>query len=418
MVHSVIVSNPWAKEERLVLQQQQQDHRLHELGDFLRTRRARLTPEDVGLPRGSRRKTPGLRRAEVAQMVGVSVDWYTWLEQGRSILPSTQLLERLVQTLRLDANERSHLFLLAHQQPPPALFLEPEVVSPALQHFLNQFGTRPAFASGRRWDILAWNDAGCAVFGDFRLRTTRERNTIWGIFTNPLSRQFVVDWEEDARQLLAQFRSSCGRHPGDPQLTELIHDLMLCSPEFRAWWPDHEVRSGQEGRKTLNHPQVGYLLFERLTFQVFDTPDLKVTVYTPLEEADTPRKVELLLEQWYQHEGQGPHTLEAVHHLPQAQRSGQDTVGLWLAECCKRVEGAWLANSTIMTSYANWCEGNGYETKKAKGLSQSLAAHGLEVGVRQWVYAGPGIRIKTRGVRGLRVQDCYQTSKTSGDRLS
>src|ERR1700730_5991257 len=109
ILHSVIVPNPWVKEERLVLQQQQQDNRLHEPGDFLRTLRARLTPEDVGLPRGSRRKTPGLRRAEVAQMVGVSVDWYTWLEQGRSITPSTQVLERLVQTLRLDANERTHL---------------------------------------------------------------------------------------------------------------------------------------------------------------------------------------------------------------------------------------------------------------------------------------------------------------------
>ena len=291
-------------------------------------------------------------------------------------------------------------------------------MSPALQHFLDQFGTRPAFVSGRRWDILAWNDAGCAAFGDFRRMTARERNTIWGIFTNPLSRQFVVDWEEDARHLLAQFRSTCGRYPGDAQLTELIHDLMLSSPEFRAWWPDHEVRSGQEGRKTLNHPQVGYLLFERLTFQVFDTPDLKVTVYTPLEDADTPRKLELLLEQWYQHEGQKPHSPQVVHHLPQTQRSGQATVGLWLAECGKRVEGAWVANSDVIISYANWCEAHGCVPKKAKGLSQSLAAHGLEVGVRQWVSTGPGIRTKTRGVRGLRVQDCSQASNTSGDRLS
>jgi transcriptional regulator with XRE-family HTH domain len=406
----------------LVQKLQQQDHRLQELGDFLRTRRARLTPEEVGLPRGSRRKTPGLRRAEVAQLVGVSVDWYTWLEQGRSITPSMQVLERLVQTLRLDANERTHLFLLAQQQPPPALLLEPEIVSPALQHFLDQFGTRPAFVSGRRWDILAWNDAGCAVFGDYRrLTAPRERNTIWGIFTNPLARQYIVNWEEDARQLLAQFRSSCGRYPGDAQLTELIHDLMLASPEFRAWWPDHEVQSGQEGRKMLNHPQVGYLVFERLTFQVFDTPDLKVTVYTPLEEADTPRKVEQLLEQWYRHEWQGPpspHPPQAVHHLPQAQRSGQDTVGLWLAECCQRVEEAWVANSSVMASYAHWCEEHGYEPKKAKGLSQSLAAYGIEVGVRQWVSTGPGRRTKTRGVRGLSVQDCYQTSKTNGDRLS
>ncbi len=148
---------------------------------------------------------------------------------------------------------------------------------------------------------------------------------------------------------------------------------MLASPEFRAWWPDHEVRSGQEGRKTLNHPQVGYLLFERLTFQVFDTPDLKVTVYTPLEEADSPRKVEQLLEQWYQHEGQGPHPPQAVHHLPQTQRSGQDTVGLWLAACCQRVEGAWVANSAVMTSYTQWCEAHGYDTKEGKRLSSIVS---------------------------------------------
>lgn len=404
-------------EERLILKPQQKDYRLQELGDFLRTRRARLTPEEVGLPRGSRRKTPGLRRTEVAQMVGVSVDWYTWLEQGRTITPSMQVLERLVQTLRLDTNERTHLFLLAQQQPPPTLVQETETVSPALQHFLDQFGSRPAFVSGRRWDILAWNDAGCAVFGDYRLMTApRERNTIWGIFTNPLARQFIVDWEEDARHLLAQFRSSCGRYPGDAQLTELIHDLMLASHEFRAWWPDHEVQSGQEGRKMLNHPQVGYLVFERLTFQVFDTPDLKVTVYTPLEEADTPRKVEQLLEQWYLRIGQRPHPPQAVQHLTQTQRSGQDTIGWWLEACGQRVEGAWIANSDVMISYATWCEAHGYIPKKAKGLAQSLAAHGLEVGVRQWVSTGPGRRTKTRGVRGLCVPDDSQVLKTSGDR--
>jgi len=283
----------------------QREYRLEELGDFLRTRRARLAPEDVGLPRGARRKTPGLRRGEVAQLVGVSVDWYTWLEQGRPINPSTQVLERLVLVLRLDANERNHLFLLAQQPPPPPLPLETESVSPALRHFLDQFGPRPAFISGRRWDVLARNDAACAVFGDDSQRTGRERNTIWNVFTDPLSRQFIVNWEEDARYLLAQFRNSCARYPDDPQLAELLHDLMLASPEFRAWWPDHEVQSGQEGRKTLNHPQVGHLMFERLTFQVLDTPDLKVIVYTPLEEADTPRKLKQLLDAWCQRSGQG-----------------------------------------------------------------------------------------------------------------
>jgi len=262
-----------------MVSQQRQEYRLRELGDFLRTRRARLTPEAVGLLRGSRRKT--LRRAEVAQLVGVSVDWYTWLGQGRSITPSTQLLERLVRVLRLDANERNHFFFLAQQQPPPPLLQEVESVSPALQHFLDQFGIRLATISGRRWDILAWNAAACALFGGFSRMTRRERNPIWGMFTNPLPRQFSVDWEGDARHLLAQFRSNYSRYPGGTQLTELIHDLLLVSPEFRIWWPDHELHSGQEGRKALNHPQVGFLVFERLTFQVFDTPDLKVTVYTP-----------------------------------------------------------------------------------------------------------------------------------------
>ena len=138
---------------------EQQSQRLQELGDFLRTRRARMAPEDIGLPRGSRRRAPGLRRAEVAQLAGVSVDWYTWLEQGRPITVSTQVLERIVQALRLNANERDHLFFLAHQQPSPARVVETETVSPTLQHFLDQQRLSPAFVLGRRWDVIAWNDA-------------------------------------------------------------------------------------------------------------------------------------------------------------------------------------------------------------------------------------------------------------------
>ena len=276
---------------------EQQDHRLHELGDFLRTRRARLTPEDVGLPRGGRRRAPGLRRAEVAQLAAVSVDWYTWLEQGRPITVSTQVLESLVQALHLNVNEREHLFFLARQQPPPARAIEPETVSPTLQHFLDHQGLSPAFVLGRRWDYVAWNEAACVVFGDFGQATIRERNAIWQFFTSPPIRQQLVDWEGHARQLLAQFRVSCGQYPGDPRLTELIEDLMLRSPEFRAWWPDHEVFGAPEGHKTLNHPQAGCLLFEHLTFQIFDAPNLKVNVYTPLDEAETPAKLSRLLSQ-------------------------------------------------------------------------------------------------------------------------
>ena len=274
---------------------EQESQRLQELGDFLRTRRARLAPEDVGLPRGSRRRAPGLRRAEVAQLAAVSVDWYTWLEQGRPITVSTQVLESLVQALHLHANEREHLFFLAHQQSPPERTMEPEIASPTLQRFLDHQGLSPAFISGRRWDVVAWNEAARVVFGDFGQMTSFERNSVWRFFNSPTHRQLVVDWEGHARRVLAQFRATCGRYPGDPRLTELIQDLMLRSPEFRAWWPDHEVLGAEEGRKTFNHPQAGYLMFEYLSFHVFDAPDLKVVVYVPLDEAETPAKLSRLL---------------------------------------------------------------------------------------------------------------------------
>ena len=274
---------------------EQEYQRLQELEDFLRTRRDRLAPEDVGLPRGSRRRTPGLRRSEVAQLAGVSVEWYTWLEQGRPITVSSQVLESLVRALRLNANEREHLFFLAHQQPPPERAMELETVSPTLQRFLDHQGLSPAFVLGRRWDGLAWNEAARVVFGDSSQLTTRERNSVWRIFTSPTHRQLLVDWEGHAQRLLAQFRATCGRYPNDPYLTELIHDLMLCSPEFRAWWPDHEVLGTPEGQKTFNHPQLGCLMFEHVTFQVVDAPDLSVSVYTPLEETDTPAKISQLL---------------------------------------------------------------------------------------------------------------------------
>jgi transcriptional regulator with XRE-family HTH domain len=146
---------------------QQEQLRLQELGDFLRTRRARLAPEHVGLPPGKRRRSSGLRRAEVAQLAGVSVDWYTWLEQGRPIIASIQVLESLVKALHLDADERVHLFFLARQQPPPKHASDLVIVSPTLQRFLDLQGQCPALVSSARWDVLAWNEAVCVVLGDF-----------------------------------------------------------------------------------------------------------------------------------------------------------------------------------------------------------------------------------------------------------
>lgn len=274
---------------------QREQLRVQELGDFLRTRRSRITPSQVGLPQGERRRTPGLRRAEVALLAGVSVDWYTWLEQGRPINVSMQVLESLVQALQLNANEREHLFFLAHQQPPPETTPPRETVSAALHHFLDQFDLSPAFAIGSRWDIVTWNETARLVFYDFPRVPSRERNIIWRAFTSTEHRQLVIDWDKHARRILAQFRTSYGRCPGDPYMTALIHDLLVASSEFRAWWSDHEVLRGPEGIKELNHPQAGYLAFEHLMFQVYDEPDLKVVVYTPLKEGETEAKIHRLL---------------------------------------------------------------------------------------------------------------------------
>ena len=223
---------------------QQEQLRVQELGDFLRTRRSRISPEQVGLPRGERRRTPGLRRAEVAQLAGVSVDWYTWLEQGRPISVSLQVLESLVHVLQLNANEREHLFFLAHQQPPPETMPPRETVSAALYHFLDQFDLSPAFAIGSRWDIVAWNEAARLVLYNFPRATLRERNVVWRTFTSAEHRQLVIDWEKHARRILAQFRTSYGRFPGDPYMTALVHDLLAVSPDFRTWWAYHEVLRG------------------------------------------------------------------------------------------------------------------------------------------------------------------------------
>jgi transcriptional regulator with XRE-family HTH domain len=242
----------------------------------------------------------------VAQLAGVSVDWYTWLEQGRPIMASREVLESLVQALRLDADERIYLFLLARQQPPPKRASDPVSVSPTLQHFLNQQNQSPALVTDERWNVVAWNDVACIVFGDFGQMTSRERNTVWRFFTMPSYRHLFVDWEGHARHILAQFRASSSRFLGDPQVTVLIHDLMLSSPEFRACWPNHEVVGTPEGHKVLNHPQAGSLQFDRLTFQILDAPDLRVSIYTASEQTETAQKLSQLLKQWKAQEGQEP----------------------------------------------------------------------------------------------------------------
>lgn len=270
-----------------------ESERRQALGDFLRQRRAHLSPEDVGLPPGIRRRTPGLRREEVAQLANIGISWYVWLEQGRDVHPSAQVLESLAQALRLTPNERRHVFLLAGQPLPPLASPLDEEVTPALRQMLDDLHPTPAYAIGRRWDYLAWNAAADALFNLSEATTRYARNLVWRLFTSPTMRQ-RPHWEQIARGTLAEFRAASARYPGDRWFDDLIDDLKRVSPEFRHWWPYHDARSTLDGPKIIEHSALGRLEFEHTTLQVVNNPDVRIVVYSPLPE--TRAKLERLLQ--------------------------------------------------------------------------------------------------------------------------
>jgi transcriptional regulator with XRE-family HTH domain len=268
--------------------------RREELADFLRRRRASIKPEDVGLPNGGRRRTPGLRREEVAQLAGVGATWYTWLEQGRDVRASLEVLEALSRALRLTPAERTHLILLGRGEQ-PACKAPPERVSRTLRRLIENLGPNPAFVLGRRWDYLAWNRAACALFGDLGSIPRPVRNHIWLTFMDPVRREMFTDWDRGARLAAAKFRADSARHLGDPSFEELIHALRQSSPEFCKAWKRHEVAHAGEGRKELLHPDEGMLVFEHAVFNPVEAPEQRLILYSPVPEEDTSAKLERLL---------------------------------------------------------------------------------------------------------------------------
>lgn len=271
------------------------DSRRREFAAFLRSRRARLTPADVGLTDGFRRRTPGLRREEVALLAGVGTTWYTWLEQGRDVRPSTAVLSALAQALKLDPTERRHLYLLGDQSPPDVPAQGAERVPAPLLRMLDSMSGQPAYVIGRRWDVLAWNPAAVAVFGDYDRLDGDQRNSMHMVFADPAHRRLLVDWEPLARMVLAMFRADSVRYAGDPDFGRLINTLASVSPEFRDWWPKHEVLTPLSGVKRIDHPAAGRMLFEYTSLAVSGAADLKLIVYTPLDEAQSAEKLERLL---------------------------------------------------------------------------------------------------------------------------
>jgi transcriptional regulator with XRE-family HTH domain len=235
-----------------------------------------------------------LRREEVAQLAGLGVTWYTRLEQGQEIGVSTQVLESIARTLQLSPDERNHLFILARAQLPLSPQPATTAVGPALQQVLASLQPNPAYVTNKDWDIVAWNEAAVQVFSDFGAFPADERNLVWLVFLHPPMRQLYVDWPCVAQRTLALFRASAARDGTNPVFARRRDALLRSSPEFRAWWPQYDVDDMHVGRKELNHPRVGYMAFHAMNLLSPDTPDLRIFVYTPLADTDTPQKLAAL----------------------------------------------------------------------------------------------------------------------------
>ncbi len=263
------------------------------LAAFLRTRRARLQPAEVGLPARSRRRTPGLRREEVAELANIGVSWYTLLEQGHDVHPSRQVLESLAQALRLTQAEEQHLFRLSGMERPSRMVREEAQITPALQRVVDALTPHPAFVIQRRWDVLTWNRAAELLFHFHEPYPPHSHNVVWRFFRREEARTFDLDWERQAHNLVAQFRADYARYPGDASFQELIADLQRSSPQFRLWWEQQDVRGLPDGPRAMQHPTLGLLEFDHVTFQTSSTADLRVKVYAASPE--TASKLEQLL---------------------------------------------------------------------------------------------------------------------------
>ena len=266
------------------------ERRREELADFLRHRREALAPEDVGLPNGGRRRTPGLRREEVAQLAGIGATWYTWLEQGRDVRASLDVLEALARALGLNQAERSHLIMLGRGEEAPPCKTPVERVSPTLRRLIENLGPNPAYILGRRWDYLAWNDAAVAVLGDLGAIPRAARNHAWLTFTDPVRREMFTDWEQSSRTLVAKFRADSARHLGDPAFESLIAALRKSSPEFARAWERHEVSRSGDARKDLRHPTAGMMSFSHAVFHPAEKLDQRLVLWSPLPDNETAAK--------------------------------------------------------------------------------------------------------------------------------
>jgi|SRR2546421_5909091 len=262
-----------------------------EIGQLLRSWRERLRPDDVGLPTGARRRTRGLRREEVALLANVSTTYYTFLEQGRTVRPSRQVLDALAQALRLSGPERGLLYQLAHGDPPVGGDGDGDVetLAPGVAALVDRMDPYPTYVTGRRWDILAANRGARALFTDWPARPAEERNILWFMFADPRARSVYVEWEKEASAQLARFRAAAARHAGDPEFTELVERLHRASAQARLWWSRPRVQPLGGGIKRLRHDLIGDLTVRHVVLQVADAPEQKLVTFGAAEPGDDER---------------------------------------------------------------------------------------------------------------------------------
>ena len=263
------------------------------LGSYLKTRRAKLAPAAVGLPAG-RRRTPGLRREEVAQRANVSAPWYTWLEPGRGGTPSADVLERIAAALALTPAEREHLFLLAQHRPPVVRYEGARPISPQLQRLLDSLETSPALVRDAAWNVVAWNRAAALVINDYGQLPPERRNLLRVMFGTRKQGRAFVHWERYARYVVANFRASTARDGASETVAALVDELCAESPEFAAIWREHDVRSYAPGSKQLVHATAGALAFDYAAFRVEGQPELGLVIYTP-STPETAERVRALV---------------------------------------------------------------------------------------------------------------------------
>ena len=263
------------------------------LGQLLRSRRERLVPADVGLPAGTRRRAVGLRREEVALLANVSTTYYTFLEQGRPVRPSPQVLDALGAALRMSSAERRYLEILAYGPGGPGVLggpggsgsvarpPAPEYVDSHVVDLVERLDPFPTYLKGRRWDVLAANAAARELFTDWDALRAADRNLVSWMFTSTRAREVYLDWEAEARAMLGRFRLAAAAHPNDPDFGALITRLRRESPHVRDWWPRHDVAVPGSGSKKLLHPRLGPVDYSHVVLQVADSPDQTLVTFSP-----------------------------------------------------------------------------------------------------------------------------------------